>query len=107
MIIDRYSFETVRQNLLKALDQMKSEPKLFSIQINERTLTQRLSLQLQPFFNGLLSVDCEYNRMWDGSDMQKKLPHPEQTWTDDDEGIGRETVDGVMHRGAAKTRDLL
>jgi hypothetical protein len=85
MIIDRYNFETVRQNLRTALEQMKSEPKLFSIRINERTLTQRLSLKLQPFYDGVLSVDCEYNRMWDITDVSKRLPR-EPTWTDDDEG---------------------
>ncbi len=85
MIIDQYDFETVKKYLVAALDQMKSEPKLFTIRINERTLTQRLSLKLQPFFQGVLSVDCEYNRMWDLTDVSKRLPR-EETWTDDDEG---------------------
>ena len=85
MIIDKYDFAAVRKYLVGALAQLKAEPKLFSIRINERTLTQRLSLKLQPFFQGVLSVDCEYNRMWDVTDVSKRLPR-EETWTDDDEG---------------------
>jgi hypothetical protein len=106
MIVEKYDFATVRKFLLAALSELKSEPKLFSIQINERTLTQRLSLKLQPFFDGILSVDCEYNRMWDGGDMTKKLPHPEQTWTNDDEG---RTVfpDIIVHVRDAPFENLL
>jgi hypothetical protein len=63
LVSDARHFDQVADRLRKALGQLLNEPKLFEFKVNERTLTQRLSLHLQPLFQGL-SVDCEYNRYW-------------------------------------------
>lgn len=88
MKLEQHDFPSVRTILLDSLAEMMTEPKLFSFRINERTLTQRLSLYLQKRFGIELSVDCEYNRMWeDDADIVKRLPWgKEPIWTDDDEG---------------------
>lgn len=87
MIVDDFTFEQTRAILIQALAALAEEPKLFDFKINERTLTQRLSLYLQPRFGTKLSVDCEYNRMWEETDVKKELPWgSEQVWSDDCEG---------------------
>ncbi len=87
MIVEEFSFEEVRDHVVGALMELATEPKLFSFRINERTLTQRLSLHLQPRFGTKLSVDCEYNRMWEEKDMTKELPWgAESLWSDDCDG---------------------
>jgi hypothetical protein len=87
MSVDKYGFQEVRGRLLQALANMAKEPRLFTFRINERTLTQRLAFHLQLLYLPPLSVDCEYNRMWEEKDMTKELPWgPEQVWSDDCEG---------------------
>lgn len=87
MTVDQYGFHEVRDRLLKALASMAKEPKLFTFRINERTLTQRLAFHLQLLYGPTLSVDCEYNRMWEENDMTKELPWgSDQVWSDDCEG---------------------
>lgn len=88
MVVDEFTFDEVRRIVTEALNALSKEPKLFTFRINERTLTQRLSLHLQKRFGDKLSVDCEYNRMWeDNEDLVKELPWgAEQVWTDDEDG---------------------
>ena len=107
-MIDDFTFADVRKILVTALKELAKERKLFSYRINERTLTQRLSLHLQPSFRDPLSVDCEYNRMWeDNEDVVKQLPWgPEQVWTDDCDG---RTVypDIIIHERGGRFENLL
>jgi len=83
-IPDCFEFDRVTGSVYAALAKLLNEPKLFEFKINERTLTQRLSLHLQPFFKDL-SVDCEDNRQWcEKRDLVKRLPwDKEPTETDD------------------------
>ena len=108
MLADEFTFNQVRQILMEALNDLSKEPKLFSYRINERTLTQRLSLHLQRRFGDEISVDCEYNRMWENDeDLVKELPWgPEEVWTDDSEG---RTVypDIISHRRGGQFDNLL
>lgn len=107
MIVDEFSFEDVRNILVGALNELATEPKLFSFKINERTLTQRLSLYLQRRVGARLSVDCEYNRMWEEKDLTKELPWgAEQVWTNDCDG---RTVypDIIIHIRGERFENLL
>ena len=102
-----WQFEQIAGHLRSALKQLLSEPKLFEFKVNERTLTQRLSLHLQPLFQ-CLSVDCEYNRQWtDDKDLVKRLQwRAEKTKTDDVDGA---TVypDIIVHLRGLPTTNIL
>lgn len=108
MKLEEFDCAKVRTLLQTALVQLGKEPSLFSLKINERTLTQRLSLHLQLLVGDDLSVDCEYNRMWeDDEDIVKRLPwDAEQVLTDDDTG---RTVypDVIIHVRGKKFANLL
>lgn len=88
MKLEEFDFLKVQALLRNALDSLGKEPHLFSFRINERTLTQRLSLHLQQIVGIDLSVDCEYNRMWEeDEDIVKRLPWgADQVLTNDDTG---------------------
>jgi hypothetical protein len=107
-MIDDFTFAEVRKILVAALKGVAKERKLFSYRIDERTLTQRLSLHLQPSFKDPISVDCEYNRMWeDNEDIVKELPWgAEEVWTDDCDG---RTVypDIIVHERGGQFQNLL
>jgi len=60
----------IQDALLRALERMKNDdPDLFRINVNERTLTQRLALYMQENL-AEWRVDCEYNRH---GDIPKRL----------------------------------
>ena len=103
----KWNFESIRHAVGDAVQQLSNEPKLFDFQINGRTLTQRLSMYLQPAFEPL-AVDCEYNRMWtEKGDEMKVLPWgTEPTWTDD---IDAKTVypDIIIHERGTQVTNLL
>jgi hypothetical protein len=76
--LNKYPFEAVQKRLRHAVeDLLRVDFELFHFDVNERTLTQRLSLWLnEQFSKEGLNVDCEYNRRWIGGDRQmmtKKL----------------------------------
>jgi hypothetical protein len=105
--IMKWDFENVRAAVRNAIQKLIKEPKLSDFQINERTLTQRLSIHLQSAF-GPLFVDCEYNRMWTArGDKMKVLPwSAEPTLTDDIDG---KTVypDIIVHERGTQHNNLL
>jgi len=68
------SFSEIRRWLWEALMDLFEEKNLFDSSINERTLTQRLALHLQPKVTAGFSVDCEYNRMqFESGTITKRL----------------------------------
>jgi hypothetical protein len=76
--LSEYPFELVRKKLRSAIEELlRVDFELFHFEVNERTLTQRLSLWLDNQFQKEgLNVDCEYNRRWIGGERQmmtKKL----------------------------------
>ncbi|WP_125461608.1 MULTISPECIES: hypothetical protein [Rhodomicrobium] len=79
-----------------------SEPELFAVDVNERSLSARLALHLQHRFPEW-HVDCEYNRLGDGI---KRLPRPEGTSTDDRQG---RTIypDIIVHRRGERSNLLV
>ncbi len=104
---NKWDFESVRAVVRSAIRKLLKEPKLLDFQINERTLTQRLSMRLQPAFHPLF-VDCEYNRMWtEQGDRVKRLRwRAELTRTDD---INGNTVypDIVVHKRGTQAENRL
>jgi hypothetical protein len=79
------------------------DAELFRFDVNERTITQRLSLYLQSEFPDY-AVDCEYNR---NMDETKRLPVPVTTIQSND--IKGVTVfpDIVVHRRGSHESNLL
>lgn len=61
---------------------VESEHELFTVDVNERSLSARLAIHLQHRFPEW-DVDCEYNRL---GDRIKRLPQPGETRTDDPQG---------------------
>ncbi|TIO24044.1 hypothetical protein [Mesorhizobium sp.] len=53
---------------------LAGETDLLEISVNERALTHRLAVHIEPYFNQW-HTDCEYNRL---GDKAKNLPRPEE-----------------------------
>jgi hypothetical protein len=79
-----------------------SEQELFTLDVNERSLTARLAIHLQHCFPEW-HVDCEYNRL---GDRIKRLPPPEETSTNDRQG---RTIypDIIVHRRGERANLLV
>jgi hypothetical protein len=97
-------FRLVKRRLLSACRKMlRLDQELFDFDVNERTLTQRLSLYLQPKFP-TYSVDCEYNRKI--GDPKRLRLNVTQVASDDTNGV---TVfpDIVVHKRGVHVFNLL
>jgi hypothetical protein len=97
-------FHLVEEYLHNACEKLiQKDGKLFEFDVNERTLTQRLSLYLQAEFPNHV-VDCEYNR---SIKDKKRLPiGATEIWSDDTKGV---TVfpDIVVHQRGSHELNLL
>ncbi|TYR36432.1 hypothetical protein FY036_01010 [Mesorhizobium microcysteis] len=72
-----------------------SEPDLLEIGVNERTLTHRLAVYIEPYFDQW-HTDCEYNRL---GEKVKNLPRPEEfTTSPDDTSAITIFPDIIVHR---------
>ncbi len=97
-------FRLVKRRLRSACRKLiREDAKLFDFDVNERTLTQRLSLYLQPKFREY-AVDCEYNRDIDGL---KTLPIPARRVRSDDTRAVTVFPDIVVHIRGTHENNLL
>jgi len=97
-------FSAVQGRLDRACcELLQKDIRLFEFDVNERTLTQRLSLYLQSEFREH-KVDCEYNRSID--EPKKMFVEPEGTRSDDTKAV---TVypDIVVHQRGMHESNLL
>jgi len=63
-----WSMKQVYDAVEKAVNELREEPLLFSNHANERSITHRLAVHMEPLFEGW-DIDCEYNRI--GKEMTK------------------------------------
>ena len=69
------SEESIKEKLNKAIDSLVREDfKLFTLDVNERSICHRLALYLEPYFPGW-NIDCEYNRDRSTSKKLKSLAY--------------------------------
>ncbi|HXL09155.1 MAG TPA: hypothetical protein VN966_02950 [Candidatus Bathyarchaeia archaeon] len=105
------AFETVREAVEQALQQLRKEPHLFQNKTNERSITHQLAVCLRDKFEGW-DVDCEYNRIGcDSETITKKILFLEQRQktvkVDDLEGSRVFPDIIVHHRGKNEPGDNL
>lgn len=67
-----WSMEQVRDSVNHAISHLRNEPLLFSNHANERSITHRLAVHMEKFFEGW-NIDCEYNRIEDDMNEYKRL----------------------------------
>ncbi len=99
--------DTVERLVVEAVDLLLArDHDLFSRDLNERTLTHRLAVYLEPRFADW-HVDCEYNR--NGKDPKEMFLPRQRLGVVTDEDLEARTVfpDILVHERGTNTRNLL
>lgn len=68
----KWSMEQVCDFVGKAVNKLRKEPLLFSNHANERSITHRLAIHMEPLFEGW-NIDCEYNRIGTEANKYKQF----------------------------------